>query len=129
VRLRLAALALIPVYAGVCAAQPAPAIFEFHSGFWINLHQFLMHQAAAPEAAPSDPPEWRDAVSYYRRVMAQQDRMGRARLPLPLVAGAQSVESGLDRCGPSAACQIWRLDVQRDRRRVSDSLAGHPDSR
>jgi hypothetical protein len=77
-RLRLAALAVIPVYAGVCAAQPTPAIFEFHSGFWINLHQFLMHQAAAPEAAPSDPPEWRDAVSYYRRVMAQQDRMGRA---------------------------------------------------
>jgi len=32
-------------------------------------------------------------------------------LPLPRVAGAQSVESGLDRCGPSAAFQIWRIDA------------------
>jgi hypothetical protein len=131
-RLRLAPLASILVYAGVCAAQSTPAIFEFHSGFWINLHQFLIHQRAAAEAAPSDPPEWRDVVSYYRRVMAQQDltsrageamnnRMAeagsdaelrpdgagpgiasrsvesRARLPFPLVAGAQSVQSGLDR--------------------------------
>jgi hypothetical protein len=77
-RRRLAALASILVYAGVCAAQSTPAIFEFHSGFWINLHQFLIHQDAAAEAVPSDPPEWRDAVSYYRHVMARQDLMSGA---------------------------------------------------
>src|ERR1700730_9234134 len=77
-RLRLAAFASILVYVGVCTAQSTPAIFEFHSGLWINLHQFLIHQAAAAEAAPSDAPEWRDALSYYRRVMAQQDVMSGA---------------------------------------------------
>ena len=89
-RLRLAALALIPVYACVCTAQPAPAIFEFHSGFWINLHQFLIHQAAAPEAAPSDAPEWRDAVSYYRLTVAQQDVMSGGKAGNNSVAGAGS---------------------------------------
>jgi hypothetical protein len=74
-RLRLAALASILVFGCAGNAQPAATIFEFHSGFWINLHQFLMHQAEAGEAAPSDAPEWRDAVSYYRRVMAQPDVM------------------------------------------------------
>jgi hypothetical protein len=42
-RLRLAAYASMLVYAGVCTAQSTPAIFEFHSGFWINLHLFLIH--------------------------------------------------------------------------------------
>ena len=73
---RIATLALFLLCAGICTAQSRPAIFDFHSGFWINLHQFLIHQAAAAEAAPSDPPEWRDAVSYYRRVVAQHDSMG-----------------------------------------------------
>jgi hypothetical protein len=77
-RLPLATFASILVFAGICTAQSTPAIFEFHSGLWINLHQFLIHQAAAAEAAPSDPPEWRDAVSYYRRVMAQHDVMSSA---------------------------------------------------
>ncbi len=72
-RLRLSAVAAILCFAGICAAQTAPALFEFHSGFWINLHQFLIHQAAEADATPANPPEWRDAVSYYRRVMAQQD--------------------------------------------------------
>ena len=74
-RLRLAVLAAILIYPGVCTAQSTPAIFEFHSGFWINLHQFLIHQATAADAAPSDPPEWRDAVSAYHRLIARQDLM------------------------------------------------------
>jgi hypothetical protein len=74
--LRLAAVISILIPAG--AAQPKPAIFEFHSEFWINLHQFLLREAAAAKAAPSDSPEWRDAVSYYRRAMVPQDPMGPA---------------------------------------------------
>jgi hypothetical protein len=50
-------------------------IFDFHSGFRINLHQFLIGQASAAETAPLGPPEWRDAVSYYRRVIVPQDLM------------------------------------------------------
>jgi hypothetical protein len=52
--------------------RPELALFEFHSGFWLNLHQFLCHEAAA--AAPaSDAPEWREAVDYYRREIAGRD--------------------------------------------------------
>jgi hypothetical protein len=72
---RLSAIASILVYAAVCGAQP-PAPFEFHNGFWINLHQFLIHQSAAPDDS-TDPPDWRDALSYYRRLMPQQDVMSR----------------------------------------------------
>jgi hypothetical protein len=100
-RLRLAALASILVYAGVCTAQSTPAIFEFHSGFWINLHQFLIHQAATAEAVPADPTEWRDAVSYYRRVMAPQDVIDGAGVAVnnSLAAAGSDVElrpDGLD---------------------------------
>jgi hypothetical protein len=77
-RPRLATFASIFVCVGVSAAQSTPTPFEFRSGFWINLHQFLIHQAAAADTAPLNPPEWRDAVSYYRRVMALQDLMSRA---------------------------------------------------
>jgi len=33
---------------------PLP-VFEFHSGFWVNLHHFLYHEARAREAAKSSP--------------------------------------------------------------------------
>lgn len=93
-RPRLAALVSILVYAGVCTEQSTPAIFEFHSGFWINLHQFLIRQAAgeaAPPDAPIDAPEWWNAVSYYRRVMAQQDALsGTGKAVNDSLAGAGS---------------------------------------
>src|SRR5579872_4391057 len=57
---------------GICIGQTAP-IFEIHSGFWINLHQFLLHEATATEASQSDSQDWRDAVEYYRREMAKRD--------------------------------------------------------
>jgi hypothetical protein len=101
-RLRLAALASILVYSGVCTARSTPAIFEFQGGFWINLHQFLIHQAAA-EAAPSDPPEWRDAVSYYRRAMAQQDVMS---------GGGKAVNNSLARAGSDAELRPDGLDPE-----------------
>jgi hypothetical protein len=75
---RLAALASILVCASACTGQSMLDIFEFHSGFWLNLHQFLARQAAGAESPSTAPPEWREAVSYYRRVIAQQDLMGPA---------------------------------------------------
>ena len=30
---------------------PLP-VFEFHSGFWVNLHQFLYHEARLRESTP-----------------------------------------------------------------------------
>jgi len=59
--------------ASVAMGQSPPPIFEFHSGFWINLHQFLIHEAAAPATTETEPAEWREAVDYYRREIAGRD--------------------------------------------------------
>jgi len=48
------------------AVRAAPTL-EFRSGFWLNLHQFLFHLASAADAPPSDSPEWRAALEFYRR--------------------------------------------------------------
>jgi hypothetical protein len=50
-------------------------IFEFHSGFWLNLHQFLYQQASAPGSPASDSPEWREAVDYYRNAVVPRGQM------------------------------------------------------
>lgn len=72
----------------------AHAIFEFHSGFWINMHHFLYLQArirnqqstsrgnaaalsdaasAASATNSSSSPEWDAAVSYYAQHFASRD--------------------------------------------------------
>jgi len=74
---------------------PLP-VFEFHSGFWVNLHQFLYYQArmreATPEAraaagkasgpaskqtlislTPAEQKTWDEAVAYYRTNYAGAD--------------------------------------------------------
>lgn len=74
---------------------PLP-VFEFHSGFWVNLHQFLYYQArlreTTPEAkaasgkssgpvmkqtpvslSPVEQKAWEEAVSYYRTNYADKD--------------------------------------------------------
>jgi hypothetical protein len=75
----------------------APGLFEFHSGFWINLHHFLYVQARARKrypdsrrravaAAPSDtvgfgalPTEqrrgWESALAYYEHELAPRDAL------------------------------------------------------
>lgn len=57
-------------------AQKAPN-FEFHSGFWVNLHHYLFEQASPGGVVASDTPEWRRAVDYYRREMVKQDMLSR----------------------------------------------------
>jgi hypothetical protein len=69
-------------------------LFEFHSGFWINLHHFLYEQAAIATAGPKGTPHeaelstdasitaglseddsktWSDALVYYRAKMLNRD--------------------------------------------------------
>jgi hypothetical protein len=56
-------------------------MFEFHSGFWINLHHFLYQQALpqdrsrqpAPEIAAGYRGGWDQAVSFYRDSMVSRD--------------------------------------------------------
>ena len=69
--LRMAMLALIS--ASGLAAQQA-AIFEFHSGFWVNLHQFLCGQAM-DEKSSGGSPAWQEAVAYYRRDVVKHDQL------------------------------------------------------
>jgi hypothetical protein len=77
------------------ALGPLP-VFEFHSGFWVNLHQFLYYQArlreATPEArasaakpntpalkqtqvtlTPAEQKTWDEAIAYYRANFAGKD--------------------------------------------------------
>ena len=70
------------------------SLFEFHSGFWINLHHFLYEQAAIATAGPKGTPHeaelatdasmsaglsedeskaWSDALVYYRAKMLRHD--------------------------------------------------------
>ena len=72
----------------------ADNLFEFHSGFWINLHLFLYEQAAIATAGPRGTPHeaelatdasmaaglsedeakaWSDALVYYRARMLRHD--------------------------------------------------------
>lgn len=72
---------------------PLP-VFEFHSGFWVNLHHFLYHEARVRLAAqdPSQSSEgkpaikpvklsaaeqrtWDDAISYYLANYAEKDML------------------------------------------------------
>jgi hypothetical protein len=71
-------------------------VFEFHSGFWVNLHQFLYYQArireSTPEAraaagkspapvlkqtpislTPAEQKTWEEAIVYYRKNYAGAD--------------------------------------------------------
>jgi hypothetical protein len=69
VRCRIGLLMGTLCFASACSAQEAAKgqpIFKFHSGFWVNLHQFLHAEATASDAPRSDSPEWRRAVEYYR---------------------------------------------------------------
>jgi hypothetical protein len=74
---------------------PLP-VFEFHSGFWVNLHQFLYYQARLREATPeaktagaksaaqvlkptpvslnaAEQKTWDEAIAYYRTNYAGKD--------------------------------------------------------
>jgi hypothetical protein len=76
------------------SATSADQFFEFHSGFWINLHHFLYEQAAIATAGPRGTPHeaelatdasmaaglsedearaWSDALVYYRAKMIGHD--------------------------------------------------------
>ncbi len=87
-----------------CRAQEVESIygplpvFEFHSGFWVNLHHFLYHEArvrlaakdrnatgkdsaptlkqpspSAVSLSPSDQKTWDDAIAYYMTTYADKD--------------------------------------------------------
>lgn len=85
--LTVAVAAVLAVAAGcVSSARGGPQavappvekpLFEFHSGFWLNLHQRLHYAATArrPAAGP-EAPAWTAAVDFYRGRFAEHGGMG-----------------------------------------------------
>lgn len=64
--------------AGLAALVFLPAVwadttFEFHSGFWVNLHHFLYEQATVDQPPASDSTAWQKALDYYRRDVVKRD--------------------------------------------------------
>lgn len=93
ITLLLCALLLAPAAATQTPGEPPVPVFEFHSGFWINLHHFLYQQARqqsqgtratgktaapakaqpAPELTPAEQAAWETARGYYAAQMAGRD--------------------------------------------------------
>ncbi len=102
-RLLVLLCACVLAAASCCRAQevdstygPLP-VFEFHSGFWANLHHFLYYQArarlaakppqdsaakssqpafkpsSAPALSPAEQKAWDDAITYYAANYANKD--------------------------------------------------------
>jgi hypothetical protein len=61
---------------GLSSTSRSSPLFDFHSGFWLNLH-LALYQAAQPRATPdriaNNNPDWKEALSYYRANIASKD--------------------------------------------------------
>ncbi len=78
---------------GLAQRKAQPNLFEFHSGFWINLHHFLYRQAQLsvpqrgrsplsltkadadelPKLSLAERAAWNDALSYYSQFVVKRD--------------------------------------------------------
>jgi hypothetical protein len=67
------ALPVLLLIAGSIIPAQQAVIFEFHSGFWVNLHQYLYDQAPDEKAPATGSPAWREAVDYYRRELVKHN--------------------------------------------------------
>jgi hypothetical protein len=64
---------------GACTGtRPQRPLFEFHSGFWLNLHQDLHYAATGRRRPPPtrSEPEWKAAVDAYRSRFGERGGMG-----------------------------------------------------
>ena len=85
-----ALLALAPCHAQEEASVPPLPVFEFHSGFWLNLHHTLYRQARLQRSAspgvnaaalaspmgnltPAEQRLWSSAVAFYSKTYADKD--------------------------------------------------------
>lgn len=61
---------------GSASTSPSPALFDFHSGFWVNL-DLALYQRAQPGATgdiiADNDPDWKQALSFYRENIASRD--------------------------------------------------------
>jgi hypothetical protein len=66
----------------VVFGDPTQTTFEFHNGFWVNLHHTLYHQAAGKKAGrtsnlsmltTAEATAWSEALDYYERNLTEHD--------------------------------------------------------
>jgi hypothetical protein len=104
------ALVLLMTFTGLCRAQQnsdlvsvPDATFEFKSGFWCNLHHFLIEQAVQTPASRSGPAEWDAAVDYYRAKVVSLDPLSEESAQINLRLSDQKSSASLDGTGLSVA--------------------------
>lgn len=126
----LALTVFLSAFGLVCAAQSSgsnagpPALFDFHSGFWINLHHFLYLEALSrgpqkgPRPAiltdedtatlaslsPKERSAWNEAVDYYASSMITRD--------LLFDENMGAIKNRLEDTGDSA--DILQVDIPTD---------------
>ncbi len=74
-RRTLLLLCALPFSLSLLGQPPVHSMFDFHSGFWVNLHQFLYGQARADTGSSGDGP-WPAAVDFYKSQMIQHNQLG-----------------------------------------------------
>lgn len=98
-----------------------PRLFDFHSGYWINLHHFLYWQALSAESPSEIHPialngadseelhrltvqerkQWSSAVSYYANNLTQRD--------LLFDEGMEAIKNQLEDSEASSICRTRRF--------------------
>jgi hypothetical protein len=72
----------ILLFQSVLSGEATQTTFEFHSGFWVNLHHTLYNQAAGKKAGrtpnlsgwkSAETTVWNEALDYYERNLAEHD--------------------------------------------------------
>jgi hypothetical protein len=147
-----AAPAAAPAASRAAAPEPAGALFDFHIGFWVNLHQRLYAESGLrpvpdPLRAPAveDQAAWDTAVALYRQRFPQRDlltlltneelarlnhELGSAEPASDLAASgvAPELRAALEAAAPVYRRQLWPADEQADRAlvaRLGPMVASH----
>jgi hypothetical protein len=81
-KVRIHPLVAVSLFQSVVLGEPVQTTFEFHSGFWVNLHHTLYNQASGKKAGrtpdlselkPAETTAWNNALDYYERNLVQHD--------------------------------------------------------
>lgn len=120
----------------------ANSIFEFHSGFWINLHHLLYQQAQRKDSSQpgqlttdKTSPDWVESVLFYEKTLVSRDLLfdngmiaikdsledqENADSLMPTADLPASLVSILDKAAPVYRANSWRQHDQENRKWIDD---------